>query len=370
LRVSSSSDQDRPLKRVDVEWVSRKLSDMIAAMQPGDRIPKHTELMRQMQASERTILQALGRLQDEGKIVRQNGKGTFVAEQSAEGQNGSSGMSLTTADSRTIVAIAKPDHSFFDRCIQVLFRYVDAENLHLVCRLIDPKTAMQLIPPSGSGKPLGFILFRNDMAPLADQLQASGNRVVLVGSQSEDRPIDVPTIHGDHDSGGYLAVNHLIELGHRRIAYAGDAGRQQLRLRGHERAISDAKYSGVAVSSTLIDYDTQDAWKRDPMLAAAYFRQADAPTGVVVWNDHEAAALLATLTRAGIQVPKDVSLVGYDNVPESERVYPALTTIDAGIPQIVRMAAEMLTGALPPKRAQTVIVVPTLIKRDSSGPPP
>jgi len=94
-----------------------------------------------------------------------------------------------------------------------------------------------------------------------------------------------------------------------------------------------------------------------------------APTGITVWNDHEAAKLLAILTRAGIRVPEEVSLIGYDNVPESNRVYPALTTIDAGIPQLIRVAVDMLTGAVPPQRSRSVMVLPTLVVRDSTAPP-
>jgi len=369
MAVTTSTGPRRAAKRAEADWVVRKLTDLIAGMEPGERIPKHTELMDQFQASERVVLHALSLLNDEGKIIRRNGKGTFVAERKQDENSPPPGISLTAADSRTIVAIAKPDHSFFDQCMKTLFRHVESESLQLVCRLVGPRTAEEFESPSGSARPLGFIVFRHDLAPLAAQLQADGNRVVLVGAQSEEMPTDVPTVFGDHETGGELATKYLIDIGHRRIAYSGDIPRQQSRKRGHELAIAKARKAGLVITSSFIDTAMRDEWERDPKLAAQFLRMPGAPTGITVWNDHEAAKLLAILTRAGIRVPEEVSLIGYDNVPESNRVYPALTTIDAGIPQLIRVAVDMLTGAVPPQRSRSVMVLPTLVVRDSTAPP-
>ena len=75
------------------------------------------------------------------------------------------------------------------------------------------------------------------------------------------------------------------------------------------------------------------------------------------------------LSRAGVRVPEQVSLVGYDNLPESSLIYPQLTTIDQAIGQQLRLALRLLTHPVPPPPSQTVLVTPTLIPRGSSAPP-
>ena len=69
---------------------------------------------------------------------------------------------------------------------------------------------------------------------------------------------------------------------------------------------------------------------------------------MVVWNDHEAVRLATVLSRAGVRVPEQVSLVGYDNLPESSLIYPLLTTIDQAIGQQLRLALRLLTQPVPP----------------------
>ena len=78
--------------------------------------------------------------------------------------------------------------------------------------------------------------------------------------------------------------------------------------------------------------------------------------------------LLALLLSAGVRVPEDVSIVGYDNLPEGSRVYPQLTTVDQGIERQMRLALRMLTQTNPLAAGRT-LVTPTLLARRSTAPP-
>jgi DNA-binding LacI/PurR family transcriptional regulator len=112
------------------------------------------------------------------------------------------------------------------------------------------------------------------------------------------------------------------------------------------------------------------AWRRSPEQAAEFFRSPTAPTGVLAWSDRDAVALLSVLAHAGVGVPDEVSLVGYEALAEGERVCPALTTVDNGWCQQLQAAFRLLTGAAPPPHSHTTLVVPTLVLRESTGPPP
>jgi DNA-binding LacI/PurR family transcriptional regulator len=357
-------------RRPDADSVLRRLDEMCATLQPGDSIPTHTELMRRFDASERSVLRALDELQRVGKVVRRNGVGTFVADASSMAGNNGSVVPASVADSRTVIAIVKPDQSFFDHAIRLLFRQVEAADLSLASRFLDPATSTLPAAPAEASRPLGYILFRQDLLPLARQLQDAGNRVVLVGTPDAGAKLEVPNVYGDQQKGGYLATQHLIELGHRRVAFCGLPGTMQSRRwKGHERALADARRKGLEITSSVLFLEEVEQWKRVPEKAQQYFKSSNAPTGIVVWNDHEAIGVLSTLARAGIRVPEDVSIIGYDDLPEGRRVHPPLTTIDSAVEQQLQAALDILTDSAPVGSTHTVVVLPALVKRESCAAP-
>ena len=363
------AEQPKLSKRLEYGRVYGAIETLCDSREPGGRLPNHPELMQELRASERTVLRALDELQRAGRIIRRTGAGTFVAV-SPPTPEGSVGSALM--DTRTLIAITKPDNSFFNRCLELLYRHAETAGLSLVCRLIDPETQPLTVPPLGVTGPLGFVVFRYDLAPVAQQILDRGHRVVLIGAPPKDVMAGVACIHGDHEQGAYLAAQHLIQLGHTHIAFAmiNEGHRRSSRWQGHRQAIREAIRRGIGVADTNLPLDTVAEWEQDPARAGAYFRMPGAPTGLVVWNDHEAVRLLTVLTRAGISVPADVSLVGYDDLPEGSLAYPRLTTVDQGIGQQLRLALKLLTQPIPPAPTHTVLVTPTLVVRGSSAPPP
>ena len=131
---------------------------------------------------------------------------------------------------------------------------------------------------------LGFLLFGYPLAPLALQLQQHGNRVVLVGVPPVDITPEVPCLYNDHEHGGYLTTAYLIELGHRRIAYA-QAGMADLlhnrRWKGHQRAIHEAQRAGLSVETTLLPQAQTERWEARPEQSAEFFGLAASPTALV-----------------------------------------------------------------------------------------
>jgi len=355
--------------RSDMNRVLRALDEYCASLQPGDVIPVLAELMRRFDASERAVRSALDELRRQGKIIRRQGAGTFIAERPPQPHATALAVPAPLTDSTTIVAVGKPDRSFFDRCMHLLVEQTESVGLSLACRMLSSESDTLPVLSADAAQTKGFILFSYRLAPLAKALQDAGSRVVLLGEVPMDVMPEVPCVHGDSEQGGYLNTHHLLELGHRRIAFVGIEGPERIpRWRGRERAVQEARRKRE-VHVTYIQHAEIAAWAKDPALAAAYFAREDAPTGVVEWNDHDAARLLSVLTRAGVKVPEQVSLVGYDNLPEGELVYPPLTTVDHGIDQQLQAALSLLTRPTPPPPSHTIVTLPTLICRESSAPP-
>jgi DNA-binding LacI/PurR family transcriptional regulator len=358
----SAMPSSRP--RATASHVMQSLDSLCETLGPGGRIPTHTELMRRYAASERAVREALDELQRSGRIVRRNGVGTFVASSDQP-------PAPLLASSRTIVAITRPDRAFFDRCMDLLFRHAEDADLSLVCQPVADANARQILTASAASKPLGFLLFGYWLAPLAERLQAEGWRVVVVGAPHADITPTFPTVYHDHNQGGYLVTRHLISLGHRRIAFARAGGNNiphHPRWQGHQRALREARREGKEIHDTLIPEEETAAWATDSTRAAAYFQTSDAPTALISWNDHEAAKVLTALIRAGVRVPDQVSLAGYDDLPEGALVYPRLTTVDQSIGEQLRAAVDLLTRPAPLPPTHTVVFVPSLLPHESTAP--
>ncbi len=353
------------------EWkrVVSALEALCAAREPGDLIPTHTDLMRQFDASERTVLRALTELQRRGRIDRRHGSGTFVAHGNSRAIAKSVSEAVSPA-ARSIVAIAQPDQSFFDLCINLLYDHARAVGVELLCRFVSSETEFPDIDVKSDQQP-GFILFKHKLLPIARRLQDAGYRAVIVGTPPLDEMSEAPCVYGDHEQGGYLASKHLIQLGHTRIAYLHTDHaelKRQRRWSGHERAIAEAAKAWQLIDTQPLTLREVEGWSAEPERAREYLKRSDSPTGIVAWNDHQAMLLMAALQRAGISVPGDVSVIGYDALPAGELVTPSLTTVDGGVHQQLDAAVRLLTHKNAPPQSTTVIVLPQLVQRGSTAP--
>lgn len=181
---------------------------------------------------------------------------------------------------------------------------------------------------------------------------------------------DIPTVEADSLGGALLATRHLIELGHRRIGFL--SGRPDLRsaiLRetGYRRALQEA---GIPFDPALVlngDYRQDTA--REP--SRVLLSMQDRPTAIFAANDLSAIGLAATAAEMGVEIPGDVSIIGFDDIPEAARISPPLTTIRQPMQGLGAAAARLLValmnGAAP---SSPDVVLPTrLVQRGSTAPP-
>jgi len=218
-----------------------------------------------------------------------------------------------------------------------------AHRYHLMLSLFDRPSGQEEMYHHvlGSGYLDGVIVasFRFDQ-PLIPELLEKDIPFVIVGHHPDKR---VNYVDADNVGGARMAVEHLIRLGHRRIGFiAGPPNMpgSQDRLLGYQQALDAHR---IPVEQALIaegDFtETSGVTGAQQLLPAA-------PTAIFVANDAMAIGALRTLRRAGLQVPQDVALIGYDDVPIAAAVEPALTTVRQPIARLGSMAAEVLIGML------------------------
>ncbi len=175
----------------------------------------------------------------------------------------------------------------------------------------------------------------------------------------------------DNRRGARLATEHLLSLGHERIAFfGGHRGSSSCRQRreGYLEALSAAK-SGPHMPLLIESAPTRLEAARQ---ASALFVRDPAPTAAVCYNDAVALGLQLGLASLGRQVGRDFSLVGFDDIAEAAVSSPALTTIAVDPRERGRQAAlRILARARDTSIAATVTIAPArLIERESTCPPP
>ena len=148
----------------------------------------------------------------------------------------------------------------------------------------------------------------------------------------------------DNHGGAYSMVRHLVERGHRDIAFvAGPESNFEAneRLRGYRAAIADL-LPGTCEHVLQGDFTQESGFRAGSQVVAL----TDRPTAVIASNDMMAIGCLSALNEAGLQVPQDIALAGFDDIPISRYVNPSLTTVRARITELGGLALERLASAI------------------------
>jgi len=163
--------------------------------------------------------------------------------------------------------------------------------------------------------------------------------------------------------GGKIATQHLIELGHKNIVHltgptSGYEGEQ--RRQGYEDAMRESKLKSEVIEG---DWSIETGYAIGREIAARKVR----PTAIFTSNDHQALGVIKAFGENKIRVPHDISIVGFDNIPEAAYFSPALTTIHQDFDQLGKLAIErMLIQLKEPAKHEALTIAPTLIVREST----
>lgn len=234
------------------------------------------------------------------------------------------------------------------------------------------------------GRSDGLIL----VAPLTDTdvvpgLAALPVPLVAISPDPETRPEHVPCVDVDNVAGIRLAVEHLVALGHKRIAHLmGNENVASVPMR--RAAFRDAMAAaGLDVPEGYLVPCTYDA-TTIPELLPRLMSRPEPPTALVAGNDNLAIAAMEAARGLGIDVPGALSVVGFDDHPSSEKVTPKLTTVRQPLSEIGREAARLLLDRIdgrlegwgsvaaadePSPSPGCRLIPPVLIERESTAPP-
>jgi LacI family repressor for deo operon, udp, cdd, tsx, nupC, and nupG len=182
-----------------------------------------------------------------------------------------------------------------------------------------------------------------------------------------DPNMRLPCINPDNYKGGYLAVEHLIKQGHRRIAFIQGPSHWyscRERLRGYLDALMN---NHIPIDPELI-LEGDMYYYRSYKLTQALIKKKDRPTAIFGVNDYVAVGAMKAIKEAGLKIPDDIAVVGYDDIEMASFVDPSLTTIRQPIFRMGEEAAVRLLRIINEKIVDdSVTILPVeLVVREST----
>lgn len=168
-----------------------------------------------------------------------------------------------------------------------------------------------------------------------------------------------------------ILMDHLLELGHERIALIG--GRQDVlsTFEKHQRYKQILKEHMIEYDSNLVAEDSAYDFDSGYRQMNEMLKKGVRPTAVIAINDFSAMGVMKSINEYGLQIPEDISVVSYDNTYMAEMAMPRLTSVDYNYEEFGRKLIDTTTAVIEGRKAgQLRMVTPTLVVRGSSGPAP
>ena len=360
---------DKPLYRQVEEYLRAQIAS--GALSSGDMLPPVKDLCEQFGGiNHLTVRQAIKNLAEENLVRSVQGRGSFVCQQSKR-------------ERRVALVLPYLEDTLFIRIAKGAQEALESDGVHTI--ILDSRGSggveddhisnLENLPLDGA---LIFPIADSNIAEQIFKLKLDGFVFVLLDRYFED--ISAPCVVADNYGGGYAGARHLVERGRRRVAWIGEtrATSARLRLDGFRAALNDA---GIACPQAQIKpiateyepdvpyFDSMRARVRaavDELWQTSSKPNASAPDALMCCNDLTALSALERLRELNISVPRDVAVVGFDDIHQAAT--EGLTTIRQPMLEVGSQAALMLLERMKNPRlpAEKRILPVELIVRETS----
>ncbi len=342
---------------------------------PRALIPSQVELAKIHRTSVVTIQKALSLLVKDGLIQRVRRKGSFVSNVEDRRPVATSGHLMSRV---YFVHNEAPIDFFSHDIIQSMFRGMAkvCEKNRVAFHFFNLHDTYDLPSDASSGIILwgfrGWREFGNsgpELLRAVNQWNQDGRHLLTLHHYFPH--LNIPHINADNMAGGYLATQHLLSLGHRRIGIILSGASMidlkpefAFRLQGYRLALDNY---GIAFDPAIVS--VQDNDREDEASGYKGFcsvmSNPQPPTAVFASTDFKALGAMSAAQDFGLRVPDDMSIVGYDGYAFGEYTVPPLTTVDQNFNYLGQLAVEVLLRSRTNERTES-LVVPKLIIRGST----
>lgn len=363
--------------------------DYLEKLEPSERLPSEAELCVKYSVSRPTVTKALRDFVDQGLIRKEKGRGTFLVRK-PYGATVNAGVVPGIPTIVLIMAYVAPEGVFgdiarslerqsIDRPFQLiltnLIHDIDSVASHLRLLLDRGPSGALFLPELGADaaeeknaktiallQELAMPFVVVDHLPLTGAGIGSGEQAVFAAEIPYD--FVVP----DHETGGYMATKLLLEAGHARIGYLGDAGSgaEALRERGFRRAMRQAGVKKPPILRRVgLIYATQFS-----ALVQQFMRKHNL-TAIFADNDIVARSVIVELGRKGMRPPADYSIIGHDGLDLSGLIVTELSTVVRDIHREAAVAVELVMRRIADRTAAVrQVILPVTVRAGGTVGPP
>ncbi|HET6484821.1 MAG TPA: substrate-binding domain-containing protein, partial [Spirochaetia bacterium] len=325
-------------KRQQVEtWIRGRIDD--GALVPGEKLPSESQLCEQFGVSRNVVRQAIACLSHEGLVESTRGIGTFCkARLPASVSSTNVGLVEFFVNSYVYPEIFRGCYNTLSRRGFAVLVNQSEYNLEqeraILLGLRKNKVGGIIITPIyGAGD--------RSNAPLLEEMQAEGTAIVLCDDYYPGRSFSSVTL--DYQACGEVAATHLWKHGHRKIGvfYQKDFLVKVTRMKGVLDFLG--RMEAPVRPPWIVGFNGQGPNGQASITAEHFLKTAkELPTAVVCGNDEDALRLIEAAERRGLEIPRDLSVVGFDNSPIAQMEKVSLTSVDHPSYQIGERAASIL----------------------------
>ena len=368
-------------QKTKYNMVKEKITEWITSgkVQPGEKIYSENELVKMFGVSRHTVRQAVGDLVHEGWLYREQGAGTFCSNKllqpNVESEMISPIKSLNTNGKNIGVITTYISDYIFPSIIKGIESYLTAQgySLTFACTDNDVEKEKQCLQTMLSRNIDGLIVeptrSSNYNPNIHYYLQLEQNNIPYLMINQFYSQLMPPHIIMNDEHGGFIATEHLINLGHEKIIglFKTDDLQGVNRMQGFIRAFRE--HNLPFFPDMVITYTTEEKDNNLVEQLQQFFTTDDKPTAIVCYNDQLALQVLFMLRGIGLSVPEDVSIVGYDDSSLAEATDVKLTSVTHPKMDMGIEAAKWIVSAVEKRGSieHSTIYEPELVVRNSTS---
>lgn len=356
------------------EFLYRQLSDILekeinaGKFKPGERLPSMDDLSALYSVNKVTVRRALAELTQSGLIYSVPAQGTYVSDRPRANRGATKNQVLTVGLLSYLMVPGNTGlyHMEIIQGIREELSKLQANLVILPVRNVEPQVRIvdQLVQ---AGMDATIYLGMFESTSLRRMLEI-GPPGVLVDYSLRSAQVD--TILLDNRGGGYQGMEHLLSLGHRKIALIlgqEDQVATKERLDGVYEAADQAGLPRSEIQLLQGDFQREGGFRA----MAELINSGKLPTGIFSFNDEMAAGALQALhSLSSLSVPGDISIVGFDDTAWATATQPPLTTVQVPKALMGRLAVQRVLARLREHQTPTTTVLPTqLMMRSSTASP-
>ncbi|MDL4839020.1 GntR family transcriptional regulator [Aquibacillus rhizosphaerae] len=349
------------------------------SFQPHQKISSESELMKQFEVSRHTVRLAIGDLVNQGWLYREQGAGTFCADRSKE-ENKANGMPQKNI---AIITTHISDY-IFPSIIRGAESYLSEQGYHVSLfstnndhdnekrfleKILTQHFDGVIIEPTKSA-------LTNPNINYYLNLERQNIPYIMINAYYDE--LEPLSIVLDDEKGGYLQTEHLIKLGHENIIgfFKSDDIQGTKRMKGYLKA--HRAYNIPINPNNIVTYKSTEKATRPIQELSSYLDKSNVnkPTAMVCYNDELAIKLLDVLRDKNMQVPDDISVVGFDDSFLAKVSEVKLTTVEHPQSEMGKMAGKVILDLINTnignqrkveEKVESVVFEPKLIVRSSTA---